>query len=330
MNINYGKKRICLECKKEYIDTRKCMSKQYDGFCNDCVNKKRQEKIKKTAIEKYGSWENFIKFKNEIIKQSVSEKYGSWEEYQNDKGSKIQAGQRKHWDNISDEERKNFGQQKVKTMKEKYGDDFGKKIFEKIKQKGTEKYGSYEEYVKQSHKKRIETLKNKYGKAASPKQIESARNLCASEEFKSKRKQTCLEKYGTEVFWGKCGYKFDDIYFDSSYELYYYIYLKDNNIEFQYHPKSLKYTTADGNQHDYYPDFFTDHYIEIKPSRFYKNGYVLSRNEEEPLVEKSKCIHDNNVEVLTEKELETAFNFVKQKYGSSYVNSFKVGCNWQK
>ena len=53
--------------------------------------------------------------------------------------------------------------------------------------------------------KHNETMIKKYGSKVSPKQREAAKKLCSSEEFKEKRKRTCLRKYGTPTYLNNFG-----------------------------------------------------------------------------------------------------------------------------
>ena len=56
-----------------------------------------------------------------------------------------------------------------------------------------------------------------------------------NDKLQNKRIKTCIEKYDSLYFTHK--YKYNDLKFDSSWELAYYIWLKDNNIQFTYQPR---------------------------------------------------------------------------------------------
>ena len=64
-------------------------------------------------------------------------------------------------------------------------------------------------------------------------------------------------------------YNYKNISFDSSWELAYYIYLKDHNIDFEYQPNTPFEYIIDNKKHLYYPDFLiNEQYIEIKGKQF--------------------------------------------------------------
>ena len=128
----------------------------------------------------------------------------------------------------------------------------------KIKNKNLLNLGvEYPGQSKTCREKGWKTYKNKTGydhNMHNPESKEKVKNTniknyggigMASKELREKCEATNLTLYGvkhpiqnTEVFRKtKAKYKFDDYIFDSSWELAYYIWLKDNNIEFEYHPK---------------------------------------------------------------------------------------------
>lgn len=171
-------------------------------------------------------------------------------------------------------------------------------------------------------------------------------------------KKTCLERYGVENPGGssvvqdkifntymkhygcypsqdpkirsKIGtrYRFDGIKFDSSYEIAFYIWHRDNNIAIERCKDYFNYE-IDGKNHRYFPDFkIGDTYYEIK-------GKHLLSEDREHLIDphlkietkatasKMKCIKDNNVVLLSNSELKFYIKFVKKKYGSEYIKQFK-------
>lgn len=161
-------------------------------------------------------------------------------------------------------------------------------------------------------------------------------NIFKAKEFIDKNK-TKLEN---RIYRGTYGrYLFDDRKFDSSYEIAYYIWLRDNNIKFEYHPKIYFEYIVDGIKHKYYPDFKVgDKIIEIKSQRsFDENGilqpiYFKRKNKNKNSViadkikyaAKHKCMLDNNVSILTENELQQIFEYIDNKYGRNYLFSFYI------
>ena len=74
----------------------------------------------------------------------------------------------------------------------------------------------------------------------------------------------------------KSKYFYNNIFFDSAPELAYYIWLKDNNISFEYHPNvSFKYEHG-GRTYIYQPDFKVGNkLIEIKGDHFFKEDGTM-------------------------------------------------------
>jgi hypothetical protein len=165
------------------------------------------EKQKITNLEKYGvscvmnTNENQEKRKNKQI-----EKFGSIENYN-----------------------KFVNEARNKTIIKKYGslENFNRIKKENIKKTNLKKYGvenpNSSEIVKQ-HKK--ESSLEKYG-------VDNVNKL---KWVRDKIKKTCIEKYGK--CWNQYKFEYDNNKFDSSWELIYYIYLKDNNVNFIFHPKT--------------------------------------------------------------------------------------------
>ncbi len=192
---------------------------------------------------------------------------------------------------------------------------------------------------------------------------EESKNTCKSKygteyasqstTFREKVKQTCLEKYG-ETTNLKCTdtkekiektlqerygvsnarflykqYKYDNLSFDSSWELAFYIYHKDNGIniirnkdlyfEYVYKEKTLKY----------YPDFIIGNKIfEIKGNQFFnKNGQMINifdRSNDEQYLLKQKCAIENNVIFIDKIGIKKYIQYITNKYGYKYLRNFKV------
>lgn len=152
-----------------------------------------------------------------------------------------------------------------------------------------------------------------------------------SEYATLKSQETCLSKYGVpfpmqcKEIQDKCQrkYIYDSIYFDSSYELAYYIWLKDHNINFEYHTSILEYKIKN-ETHFYFPDFKVNgEYIEIKGSHLIdENMNLIHPKTKEILKEKTQCLKDNNVKIIT--DCSKYIEYIKTKYGVNYINSFKL------
>lgn len=119
----------------------------------------------------------------------------------------------------------------------------------------------------------------------------------------------------------RTNYYLDNYEFDSSWEVAYYIHLRDNNIDFEYHTKSIKYE-YDGKEHFYIPDFYVDgKYVEIKGGHLLKKN-VFNENDNR-VYAKRQCMIDNNVIIISDNEIRQYLNYVFDKYGKSYIKSLR-------
>lgn len=132
-------------------------------------------------------------------------------------------------------------------------------------------------------------------------------------------------------------YSYDNKTFDSKPEIAYYIWLKDNQFTFEYHPKiSFEYFDKNGNKHYYFPDFIVENeYIELKGCHFFSsNGkmrfpYKDSKWSKEQCDEmddfyerKHQCILKNHVKILT--DFEYYITYVNEKYGKDFLSLLKT------
>ena len=178
-------------------------------------------------------------------------------------------------------------------------------------------------------------------------------NYFKTEEFQEKSKKTCLEKYGVEhvlqdpqhfekIF---TYYKYNDLGFDSSSELAFYIYHTEAlNENVERLPLRIPYINDYNNkEHYYYPDFrIGDQLIEIKgvhltdkttgvwiPSpQDYKDCITEEdiKTIERKLVCKYQCAINNNVKIIKSKdpEIKVAEKWVKKNKGRNFIESCKI------
>lgn len=236
-----------------------------------------------------------------------------------------------------------------------------KEVWDSIKQTNIEKYG-YESVasVPEIREKQAQTRENRYGdrnynnrEKASVTMMKKYGVLypMQSEEIKNKHKENCFKKNGVYHYIQckeisnkiKLKYYYNNIHFDSSYELAYYIWLTDNNKSFQYNPNIKFEYYVDGKLHYYFPDFIVENEIhEIKGRMFFNsNGKMIcpykkksfSSNlfSDDEKIKNDKiyqakylCMLHNNVKIITEKELKPIFKYLNEKYGKNYLKSFKV------
>ena len=194
-------------------------------------------------------------------------------------------------------------QKKIQTNLERTGYKWpllNPKVLEQIAETNTERYGTPNVSLGSEYasNKSIETCLKRYG-VKYPMQ-------CKEIQDKSKRK-----------------YFYNGIYFDSSYELAYYIWLTDNNVKFEYHNSVLEYKINE-ETHYYFPDFkINGEYIELKGDHLInENGILVEPKTKELLIEKTQCLKDNKVKIIT--DCTEQLNYVKTKYGNNYIQKFRA------
>ena len=234
---------------------------------------------------------------------------------------------------------------KVKQIiKEKYGTECylaSKECQEKAKQAIKIKYGEEYENIAQ-----IPEIKHKIKESLNNRTEEEL------EKTRLKRKNTCQLKYGEDHwtktqewidkfklnYYNKTGYynpqqnpnvlanrkakyEYNNIKFDSSWELAYYIWLQDHNIHFKYHSDLYFTYIKDGKERKYFPDFVLDNcIIEIK------SNYLISTNCKYKIPdEKINCMKNNNVIILQFAEIYPFLSYVKYKYGVNFIKNCKMG-----
>ena len=134
-------------------------------------------------------------------------------------------------------------------------------------------------------------------------------------------------KHNPNVESSKKGYFYDNKHFDSSWELAYYIWLKDNNIEFLYHPPFyLDYVDDNNENHKYQPDFLINgKFYDIKGNQFFnEKNEPYNHYEKSYWWNKYKAMIDNDIIILREDYIRQYLVYVKEKYGKNYLKSFKT------
>ena len=144
----------------------------------------------------------------------------------------------------------------------------------------------------------------------------------------NKAKQTKLKIYGTACS-PSYSYYYDNKSFDSSWEVAYYIWLKDNNIKFKLHPqeKIIHYIDKNNKEHIYTPDFWiidTNEIIDIKGNQFFDNKgnlVVAYNNCSWKLLYNVMLLH--HVKLIRKNEIKQYLDYISQKYGKNYLQQFK-------
>ena len=102
--------------------------------------------------------------------------------------------------------------------------------------------------------------------------------------------------------------KYDNIYFDSSWELAFYVYHKDHDMYIE-RCKEIRTYIFENKQFKYYPDFITDNgIIEIK-------GYITKRTE-------AKREQNKDIIVLYHNDIEPYLKYMIEKYGNNFWEVF--------
>ena len=265
------------------------------GVKNGGGSKQALEKSKQTSMEKYNvEFYSQTRECQEKIEQTNLEKYGCKNVFQNEE--------------IKD---------KIKeTNLEKYGCEYpmqSKEIQEKSKQTNLENLGvEYTLQSKEIQEKSKQTNLEKYGSEYSSQ----------SGEIKEKTKQTNLKKYGKEFYTQthECHKKrrkrisYDNLTFDSSWEVKVYQYCKENNISCIYQPDIQFVYEYQGKEHVYQPDFLiNDKLYEVKGDQFFEGDKMINpfdRSQDGLFEMKHQCMIENNVVILKKDDINQIKNSI--------------------
>lgn len=273
---------------KKVIKTKKTMKDRYGvevGFQTDkCIQashtkEARQKAVKsseKTCLFKYGETNSF----------KVKEFYN--------KGMQTKLKHRPNDPNNS---------KKIQeTISKKYGKNSILAIpeyREKGKQTKLNRYGDSNYTNREKAKK---TCLDKYG-SENPTAFNS-----------TKFKKSMLDKYGAEYFCQteefnktrKRKFYFDNIGFDSLFEVAFYVYHRDLGNIIKHEPCQIEYFFKN-KRHIYCPDFRVNgQLIEIKGSHFFENGKMINpfdRSLDDLYEAKHQCMLENNVKIITDFSL---------------------------
>ena len=249
----------------------------------------------------------------------------------------------------------------VETNLEIYGYEtpfHSKEIQESIKDEFMNKYGVMRHIQVDEFQDKIhETMMNRYeGETTytSPELTAKAKatmqerygtdNIMSIPYFKEKAKQTSIERYGVphytnreqaeQTYLDKFGtthptsnpHYYDGIEFDSSWELAYYICQKQNNSEIIREPIKLKFD-CEGVERGYIPDFKVNgEYVEIKGGQFIDSDNIPKNpyKDNDPLFDaKLEFIMNNDIELISDKEIKPYIKYVKDNFGSDYLNKYR-------
>lgn len=132
-------------------------------------------------------------------------------------------------------------------------------------------------------------------------------------------------------------YQHDGIMFDSLPELAYYVWLKDNAIQFQFHPDVCFEYECFGKKHLYFPDFLVEgQLVELKGDHFFdEHGNMTCpyRNPDwddmkyaemcEMYEAKHQCMKMNGVKIMKSADYDMHMKHLKKKFRNNAVSMFK-------
>lgn len=188
-----------------------------------------------------------------------------------------------------------------------------------------------------SDDKNIELHKNSYTDEVKIKMAKKRKEYFKLEENKNKLSNTVKnyfknplnrEKTSKSVSLSikngkqKVLYEYDNIKFQSYYELAFYVYLKDHKIRFEYLQNRLSIPYYHNNsQYDYFPDFKVfNTLVEIKGPHFFdKNGSMINpfdRTQDAKYEAKHQCMIKNNVHIIT--NCDTYIKYVEDNYSKNF------------
>lgn len=319
---------ICGQTYTARVDNRRQKDKNSYLVCKQCLTKR-------TCMEKYGvSNVGQLEKTREICRNRDK----TWYDKRNEKT--IETNMRKYG-TAHPQKLKEFKEKQKHTMLQKYGIDNIFRDKEYIKECCQKKFGR-DNYFSGEEGKRIaeEACFKKHG----------VKRALEKEEFKEKYRKTSMERYGVQNYGmtqehtdkmigtniEKFGtthapsnkYIFEEVSFDSSWELCFWIYCRDNNIPIEREPINLPYS-YNGKIHYYSPDFKINgkELIEIKGWHFLnEHGDLIDvfDGQNKGLIQaKNECIKDNNVKVITSPEVHKYTKYVKNTYGKKYLEQFK-------
>lgn len=299
----------CRDCNKVF-KTHIVYEPASSALCRFC-------KGRKTTLERYGVTNIFKK--KDYIKECTIAKYGVDNVR---KAPEIIEKIREKRTNKTKEEKREIRKKSEKVWKEKYGENY-KQIFVKHQQQTLlEKYG-VENYMQseEGQRKYEETSLKKYGTRRPTESAFLRKQI--SDKWKSfpKEKMLSIRKAQAQK------YNYENISFDSSIELAFYIYCKDRDIDIKKCESGFEYL-HNNQKHLYIPDFeVNNQLIELKGSQFLKEdntwGNPFDSSLDELYEAKHQCALKNNVKILYTKDYQKYLDYIDEKYGKNYLNQFR-------
>ena len=225
---------------------------------------------------------------------------------------------------------KSILEKQQKTNIEKYGVDNVSKLKE-VKQKKSlkskEKFGTdwvtQSEYFKKEYKK---VCLEKYG-------VEHATQ---NKDIRDKVKSTTIKRYGVEHYsqtmdfakYHRKMFRFNDVDFDSSWELAFYVYHLNNGDTIIRQPCKFEYT-YNSKTYFYFPDFEVNgKTYEIKGSQFFKDDGTMFNpylhTQDGKFEAKHQCALQHGVIFITKSEIKPYLKYMQTTYGNKWQSKFRI------
>lgn len=310
----------CIECGKSTKFIR--YPSGYSEYCSDkCAysGNTRFDKLHKNNLEKYG-----FEHTSQIPEVKQKRQKTNLEQYGVKEGWNTEKTKQTMLERYGVEyaaQSKTVQQKREKTCLERYGIPntlHTEQAKQKTHQTMLERYGvDYYVQSKDFLDKAESTMLERYG----------VKHTAQSPELNAKILQTKLEKYGSRnPFANYSTYKYNDEFFDSSWELAIYIYCLDNNIDIIREPIELSYIDENNNIRHYYPDFLIyDNLIEVKGDQFFnENGELIDLMSKRTVKEKYQCMIDNNIKIMRYEECKPYIDYCIVKFNDkTWYKQFK-------
>lgn len=243
-------------------------------------------------------------------------------------------------------ERDDVKKRAIQTKLERYG-DMNYNNREKSKKTCLERYGVEYSFQSDNNKqKSIETNLAKYGTKYSSQSATVKEKVAATKLRKygnphyvnsEKRFETMLQRYGVKhpmqdpdiLLRSRKKYIYDNMAFDSSWEVAYWIYCVENGHTIRRCSTKISYE-YNGETFFYEPDFEVDgELVEIKGLQFFKSKDALSEmvnpydhSKDGKFEAKHQAMLRSNVKVLT--DVSFALDYVNKKYTSDFLPLFST------
>lgn len=137
--------------------------------------------------------------------------------------------------------------------------------------------------------------------------------------------QKIIDKYGR--IGAVKGYIYQNIHFDSSWELAYYIWLVDHKKQFVFHPNfPLEYKGDDDKIHLYFPDFLVEGvFYELKGTQFFNEANEpFNMYTQKFWWEKYKALEAAKVVILKKDDINQYLKYIEVTYGKNYLKQFRA------